>query len=389
MQSELGKLVDGARVVGIGEATHGSGNVFLERARLTVSLLEHHGFDTVMLEAPPERCELLARYVAGEDIDGRQALADLFYWCWQKEEMLQSITMLRQWNQRQQAAGSARRVVFTGFDVYPGRRSQERATQLLDRLDSGAAAEFRTLVTSLRELPQWTARDPRWERTASDLKAFCDGLGARLSATPSASAQDIENAVTSCYNCQTSLAYAASGEIPVQTVRDEGMVRNVVREAQTKGRRIVLWAHNGHVERNPAMLGGMLSARLGSQYRVIGSVVGGGSCSALRMQGRSVVTFPLAQSPEGSLERDWSSIGAAGLLDIRAARWGEQAAWLADEIPARADIGFFEMPKEYELTTYRYQNRFDALFFLPESIPSRPTRDWPSGVPMQDWSGDE
>lgn len=389
VRAALGRIVDGAKLVGIGEATHGSGNVFLARGRMSIALIEHHGFDTVLLEAPAERCELMARYVAGEDIDPRKAIGELFYWCWQNEELLQSFTMLREWNLRQKAAGSDRRVIFGGFDVFPARRAQERATRILDQLDAAAAAEFRTLVGRLHELPQWQKQDPRWGPAAADLQAFCEGLRARLEKIAAAKPDEIERAVTSCFNCHASLAYAASGEVPIQTVRDTGMVRNVVREVEGKGRRAVLWAHNAHLERNPDMLGGMLAARFGPEYRIIGSVVGGGTCTALRMQGRSVVKFPLAESPEGSLERAWHRAGAAGLLDIRASRWGNAAAWLAEEIPARMDIGFFEMPKEYELTTYRYQSRFDALFFLPESTPSTPTREWPNGVPMQDWSGDE
>jgi erythromycin esterase-like protein len=206
LRAELATIVGEARLVGIGEATHGSGNVFLARGQLTIDLIEQLGFDTVLLEAPSERCELLARYVAGEDVDGRAALRDVFYWCWQNEEMLAAITMLREWNLTQRASGSAQRVRFDGFDVFPPRRARERAQQLLDRLDPRVGDEFRSLASAAAALPQWTDRDPAWERVTGALSAFCEGLPERLKRLPEAEQAVIAKACESCRNLSAALA---------------------------------------------------------------------------------------------------------------------------------------------------------------------------------------
>jgi erythromycin esterase-like protein len=174
------------------------------------------------------------------------------------------------------------------------------------------------------------------------------------------------------------------------------MARNVLDAIASPGRRAVLWAHNAHIGNDEGMLGALLSQRLGASYVRIGSVLGGGSCTALRMRDRSVVISPLAAAPAGSLEAAWAALGTRAFLDVRipqasAARRQQSSDarvwWLADEVPARADIGFFEMPAEYIHTTYRYAQRFDALYFIPESTPARPIREWPRGVPMNDWDG--
>lgn len=387
---ELGRQVNAlarqAKVVGVGEATHGSGTVIEQRGRLTLLLVDRMGFDVVALEAPAERCELLARYVAGEDVDPRAALKETFYWCWQNEEMLAAIKLLREWNARQATMGSTRRVRFTGMDVFPGGASRSRALRILAQYAPDAAAHVQELADQIMSLStdERNLQNDRRRVLLAALQKAHEGLAARLASagTPAASAAEAEESLG---NFTAFLDYATSGPIPLWAVRDTGMFRNVVRLAEQADRGVIVWAHNGHIENSPNALGGMLRKHYRDSYLAVGSVIGRGQTLALDPTSQRVVVHELGLAAGQSGEA-WllESTPGGALIDIRDTATDPLTVVLRAPNTARMDVGFYVPPDDARFGTYNYGSRFDALYFVPVSAPSRPIRTWPEGVPMHD-----
>lgn len=144
-----------ARVVLLGEATHGSAEFYRARAAITRRLIEHHGFTTVAVEADwPDaaRIDDYVRYQAP-----RPRRGDVFVrfptWMWRNQEVLDFADWLRGHNAGLPAGD---RVSFSGLDVYSLGESIHAVLAYLDRIDPEAAAEARQrygCLTPWQDLP--------------------------------------------------------------------------------------------------------------------------------------------------------------------------------------------------------------------------------------------
>jgi erythromycin esterase-like protein len=143
--TEFGTLFDrfgDARVVLLGEATHGTSEFYRARAAITQQLITAHGFTIVAVEADwPDaaRIDRYVRHLAPADT-ARQAFERFPTWMWRNEEVLAFIDWLRLHNER---LPPERRAAFRGLDVYSLGASIEAVLKYLDRVDPNAAAAAR------------------------------------------------------------------------------------------------------------------------------------------------------------------------------------------------------------------------------------------------------
>jgi erythromycin esterase-like protein len=141
-------LIDGigdARVVLLGEATHGTHEFYRERAFITRRLITEKGFAAVAVEADWPDAYRINRFVRGSSADEEavQALADFGRfptWMWRNADVLDFIGWLRTHNEAQAAD---KRAGFYGLDLYSLRASMEAVLRYLDKVDSDAAGRAR------------------------------------------------------------------------------------------------------------------------------------------------------------------------------------------------------------------------------------------------------
>jgi erythromycin esterase-like protein/predicted phosphoribosyltransferase len=134
-----------ARIVMLGEASHGTHEFYRERALITRRLIEEKGFTAVAVEADWPDAYRVNRYVrgAGTDEDAMDALAGFGRfptWMWRNAEVLDFIGWLRAHNDTQPAD---RRAGFYGLDLYSLRTSIEAVLAYLDKVDPEAARRAR------------------------------------------------------------------------------------------------------------------------------------------------------------------------------------------------------------------------------------------------------
>ncbi len=110
----FGKAIGDARVVALGEATHGTREIFQMKHRLLEYLVKEKGFTVFAIEANWPESMAVDRYIKTGEGDPRKALADMYFWTWQTEEVLAMVEWMRAYNQ---AAGSRPQVSFTSFDM--------------------------------------------------------------------------------------------------------------------------------------------------------------------------------------------------------------------------------------------------------------------------------
>jgi erythromycin esterase-like protein len=138
-------LIGDARVVLLGEASHGTHEFYRERARITRRLIEEKEFTAVAVEADWPDAYRVNRWVqwVGDDRTALDALGDFQRfprWMWRNRDVLLFIEWLRRHNE---SGHPEQRVGFYGLDLYSLFRSMEAVIDFLEKVDPEAARRAR------------------------------------------------------------------------------------------------------------------------------------------------------------------------------------------------------------------------------------------------------
>jgi erythromycin esterase-like protein len=124
------KIVGNARIVSLGEATHGTREFFQLKHRMLEYLATEMGFTIFSIEANMPEAYRLNDYVLRGEGDPAQLLRGMYFWTWNTEEVLDMIKWMREFNQ----SGKGR-VEFTGFDMQTPNVAAEIAAKFLKARD--------------------------------------------------------------------------------------------------------------------------------------------------------------------------------------------------------------------------------------------------------------
>jgi erythromycin esterase len=377
---------DDARVVGLGEATHGQHESFEIKRALTMHLIKHHGYRIVAYEASASRALACDAYVSGASDDVDAAMRGFGMMIWDIEENAALLRALRAWNQE---ATPEQRVRFIGIDVQDAAACTKRLAALLDERWPQEAAEVRRIGGSVDGAIQ--------KMMGGDRSSYDELVREHLRLN-----ERLQNTITQGGLAERELkelrAVLREFEGVVQMAltngrRDRAMAELLLAELEDSGpnAKAVLWAHNEHVTKSPMRFmasdelatGGHLAAALGQQYYAIGFAFGSGDFVANDVvEGTWIYrTYGVDEPPIGSLEFPFAEVvRTASLIDLRSESGDDEVeAWkLAGH--GQRWAGGYRVPEDIReisrdadrlLPTYPRQS-FDALLFLPRTTPSTP-----------------
>lgn len=139
-----------ARVVLLGEASHGTADFYNMRARITKALIEEKSFKIVAVECDWPDAAQIDHFVRDTRVEPTEEPTFHRFptWMWANMEVLNFVTWLRQYNQKHfsnpdDAAG------FYGLDLYSLFSSIHAVVNYLDTVDPQAANVARTRYSSL------------------------------------------------------------------------------------------------------------------------------------------------------------------------------------------------------------------------------------------------
>jgi erythromycin esterase-like protein len=138
--------VGDARVVLLGEASHGTHEFYRQRALITMRLITEKGFDAVAAEADWPDAYRVNAWVRGRSAarSADEALGGFKRfptWMWRNADVLEFVEWLRRHNESVRDPG--RQAGFYGLDLYSLYASIEAVVAYLDRVDPEAAARAR------------------------------------------------------------------------------------------------------------------------------------------------------------------------------------------------------------------------------------------------------
>ncbi|MBJ7338107.1 erythromycin esterase family protein [Mycolicibacterium sp.] len=143
----LAALIGNARVVMIGESSHGTHEFYRARADITRWLIEHEGFTAVAAEADWPDAYRVNRFVHGvsDDTTAAEALSGFERfpaWMWRNDVVRDFVDWLRRHNELGRGEGLPE-TGFYGLDLYSLHRSMRSVVEYLDAVDPVAAARAR------------------------------------------------------------------------------------------------------------------------------------------------------------------------------------------------------------------------------------------------------
>ncbi len=383
----LKKVVGDARIVSLGEATHGTREFFQLKHRMLEFLVTEMGFTLFAIEATMPESFDINEYVLGGTGDPAKALAGIYFWTWDTEEVLEMIKWMRQYNAD---PGHTRKVKFYGFDMQSAPRAAIVTLAYLRKVDAAQAGvaerDLSVLANPLTDTG-FTRLAPD-KRAAADetIKAVLSGFDARKEQYIARSSADEwqvarQHARVLAQNIDSRKGdeFSVAGVV----VRDRSMAVNIgwILDREGPDAKMVVWAHNGHVATTSTSgiewMGSHLRKRFGSAMVVFGFAFNQGSFQALEMPLPSATglrSFTVEPAAEGSLEAMLASAGLQiAAIDLRALpRDGAVADWFGSPKATRSIGAAYADSMAARLTARDVTPKiYDALLFVATTTTAR------------------
>jgi erythromycin esterase len=400
--------IGSARVVMLGEASHGTYDYYRLREQLTRRLIAEHGFSFVAVEGDWPDCDRVHRSVTGAPdgaADPQQALASFARWptwMWANAEVSRFCRWLRVWNLEQSEPD---RVGFHGLDVYS---LWESLQAIFDYLGEEDPAGLAVAQDAYRCFEPYGKRIEEYGMASRFVSARCEEEVVRLLArTRELAAADGPERFAAWQNAEVvsraERYYRAmiGGGAHSWNIRDTHMADTLDRllTHYGAGSRAVVWAHNTHIgdARATDMVdAGMVNlGQLARERHGAGDVVlvgfGGyrGTVIAAPRWGAPAEAMELPPARPGSLEHRLHD-----LLPDRALlllRHGDRPDWLVEPADHRAVGVVYESSFEQwgNYVPSRVADRYDAFIWCdqttalhPLAVPAVPGEmdTYPAGV---------
>jgi erythromycin esterase len=385
----LKKILQGAQVVGLGEATHGTQEFVKMKHRLIEFLVTQMGFTALALESSYSNCQPINDYILTGKGDLATVLTGQGYTAWDTEEFSSLLDWLRSYNQK---VPDERKVRFYGLDVLSfcgvGREKvlayikryapeEEKSTDsLFDVLADEEEkwprrlnqAVLQSAFMPLHELIGYftmnkdklvaSSSPGEWEQTYKYLEVMQDGLFVNMQDVPAAFASQ-------------------------QLQRDEYMAQNLlyILKKEKPGTKFMVWEHNWHIgnRSDDSSLGYHLRQALADKYYSIGL-----QCYEGTFQAREVLpdgfwgdlrtdTIPavekslgwyLKRTGEKNLFFNLSTIVSDSVVN----KWLETPISFVDGHWAYRNAG-----ENFE--TRNIKDLYNAILFIESSTPVHPTKN--------------
>ena len=350
----LAKIVGNARIVALGEATHGTREFFQLKHRMVEFLVTRMGFTIFSIEANMPEAYRLNEYVLDGKGDPTQLLKGMYFWTWDTKEVLEMIQWMREFNRSGRG-----RIEFTGFDM----QTPNVAAQIVSDFASKNDPDYLPLIQQAVPALDDAAGKAQWRQILGHLKSSQPAYLSR-----GVSLKDVGWAIQNGRVVLQCLQMK-SGE----TTRDHAMAENVKWILdQSPQAKIVLWAHNGHVATGGNMMGSELRHMYGNQMVVFGFAFDQGSFQAIE-QGSGLRNFTVNAAPVGSFD---ATLAASGIpifaLDLKRIPTDRSvASWLKEPHRTRSIGAVYSETSDY-FNDIAPQANFDAILFVNHTTAALP-----------------
>jgi erythromycin esterase-like protein len=403
------EAIGDARIVMLGEATHGTHEFYRTRAEITKRLIVEKGFAAIAVEADwPDALHvnrLIQRHadnaMAGR-IKATEALGKFQrfpLWMWRNDDVADLVRWMAYHNA--QVEDPAARAGFFGIDLYSLRNSMDAVVQYLSSVDPEAARRARDRYACFDQFgtdPQQYGYAVNFAMHPDCEREVVQQLVTMVSSSAEYARQDGMYAEDDAFYAEQNARVARNAETYYRTmfhgrdeswnVRDTHMADTLdalcdhLSERRKAAAKVVVWAHNSHIgdaratemgEHGQLNVGQLMRERHGSEVFLLGFTTHTGTVSAASEWDSPAELKQVRPSLENSYERLFHEVGEERfLLPIRGNP--EVAQHLHQRRLERA-IGVIYLPERERYSHYFHADmarQFDAVIHFDESRAVKP-----------------
>jgi erythromycin esterase-like protein len=393
--------IGNARVVMLGEASHGTHEYYTWRSHLSKRLITELGFSFIAVEGDWPDCYRLNRYIKGyaNDHSAIEVLKRFDRWptwMWANWE----IAALAEWMKKHNAAFSAeKRVGFYGLDVYSLWESMEAIIDYLEKTDPKALEAARKAYLCFEPYSGGEGRD--YASALRFVPELCEDEAVNLLTEIQRRMIYYDHDYEAAFNAEQNALVTVNAERYYRAMlegsaaswnaRDTHMEETLERllDFHGEGARAIVWAHNTHIgdaaytdmaEEDMYNIGGLARQRFGNEEVVlVGFGSNAGSVIAGKSWGAAMKVMEVPQGRKGSWEALLHEAGAKNKLLLMDDY--KDSSLKTGRIPHRA-IGVVYNPEFEQYGNYVpsvITERYDAFLFIDQTSALHPLHLHPDG----------
>ncbi|NQX61374.1 erythromycin esterase family protein [Paenibacillus qinlingensis] len=369
----LKDMIGNANFVGLGEATHGSSEIFMMKHRLVKYLVTELGFTNFGIEEDWGNGLKLNEYIQTGKGDPREFLKLLY----PTDEIVAMVEWMREYNSD---PVNKKKIQFIGLDLKMLDQSvfdkvinyvKEHHPDLLPEVEqsykelssvAGNLQEYMKLTTEVKEKHMTNAQ--KIVKLLEDKTKSISEIDSHELVWVKGTTKVIENF--------TKMVIPADYPSMVK-LHDQYLAEHAVWAQEKLGGKTMVWGHNIHIAKGvitekmyPKVAGEFLKERVGNQYVAIGSTTTEGKFTAFSEDKIAADTIQKNVSSSnhmfGQVHYDQF------LLDLRKLN-GDAQQWVKEKQPFLDGIAVI-IPNEPQYYDVSLQEQFDIIFHIQKTSPS-------------------
>lgn len=361
----LAPLLEGKRIVQLGEAMHGVAESNLLKARLVRYLHQELNYDVLLFESPMTACNAADRRLANAPADS--IMRECLLGVWQTNEVLPLFEYAKAWKKTDKP------LFIAGFDSQD--LSPEvgfRFKKLLEIASPTLASQVSLQEEQLKK--EWRSGKPPDGQLAGAIQFYADVAAqleknkSLLEASEFSAPFEVAIAIRQAYSRKALLDQIAKRSDPTESsrARDKVMAENAAFLIDTvfRDRKVIVWAHNMHVaytaegERTPQPMGQLLAEKRRPEMYTIGLYMGRG---VIRFNGNSLYRLSIADKMPMAL---MASAGRkVSFVDFSLVAPARGTEWLFEPL---TDTGWLFLWQPITLSTM-----YDAILYIDRVTPQQ------------------
>lgn len=351
---QLGKAIGNSRVVGLGETTHGTHEIFTMKHRIIRYLIEEREFNIIAFESNKPETALINQYIQGGDGDPRQLLKGIYFWTWNTEEILDLINWIRAYNSTRSP-----KVQFLGIDMQYNKLAVKNLKEYFS-----TTPDVLKLLLQIETMYKENKRSKlNYEQLDALVASLTKKIDSQLSGMGSA-----EESIRIREDLKIIAQSAQLDKTQSTVFRDECMANYVKDYVDLSGKnKVIVWGHNMHISKDDFWkMGFHLKKHYRSDYYALGFALSSGTFTAKDYQNKIQTSHQLKENPKNSVEYKFAQLGIP-LFFIDADAF-KKDKWFAKKRKFR-DIGAAIWGNEF--IGMKLNDGYDGIVFISQSSASK------------------
>lgn len=279
--NHLKPILKHIQVVGMGETSHGTKEIFQMKHRMLEFLVKEMGFTLFGIEASHVGCRPINDYVLHGKGNSRDALSAQGFWIWNTEEVIEMIEWMHDYNK---TVPNTKKIKFIGIDTQTIGldNAYDRINKYLKKTGEHSMLEVDvdSLFNSIKSIKDRSDLSKRRQKLYNLLSYLITN---EINLIHISSKQEYYNIILDLKKIIQGVEAGDRklGKRSGYNIRDEYIAQTVMETLEKEGSnaKMMLWAHNSHINKDPSSytngsqkpLGSALKRYLGDKkYYAIG-----------------------------------------------------------------------------------------------------------------------